>query len=300
MSLMNSLIKYFNRKGIRNYHNTSIDEYKKVRENEIKAVRFCKLSKKVKVNSASYDTLTLTYFTKTSNDQNKIIYYIHGGGFVCGSTKARVMFTNYLANKLGYNVASIDYPLAPEHPFPEGIDACLLGYKELLKTYKSKDIVLIGESAGGNLVLSLLLKIKENNLPFPLTTFSFSPCVQFEKDLDSYIKNAKKEACVGNLNEEVNAVYLKGNKSLLKNPFVSPIYGDFKGCSPVYIFVSEDEKLFDDSKLIYEVLNKQNVQVTLNIRKDMIHTWIIIPYIKEAKKDLKKVKEMIENDAKLK
>ena len=125
------------------------------------------------------------------------------GGFVVGSVKTRRMFTGYLADRLGYNVAAPEYRLAPEHPFPAAPQDCFAAYRVLLNQYAPKRIVLLGESAGGNLVLSVLLQIKDAGLPMPAAALCIAPCVQFDQVLPSHTENRETEAMVDNLSGEV-------------------------------------------------------------------------------------------------
>ncbi|MDD6302244.1 MAG: alpha/beta hydrolase [Bacillales bacterium] len=298
MSLINRIVFIVCKKGRKKYDSKHPFNYKKRRDDEKKQNKYLILPKKVKINRYEENNISYHFVCKETNPKDKIIYYIHGGGFVVGSIETRTLFTTYLAKKLDLNVLAIEYPLAPENPYPYGINACFEGYKKLLEKYSSNKIVLMGESAGGNLVLSLLLKIKDNGLDLPSVAFAFSPCVQFDKELDSYINNYETECAVANLAEEVKKEYLLDNEELLKNPYVSPLYGDFKGMKPIYLYVSTTEYLYDDSVLMYKKLKQDNVETELFVRKGMIHTWITIPTIPEAKKDLKKVKELIKKHIK--
>ena len=296
MSLINRVVLNICKKGKRIYDPLKPLDYPKVRKEEIEKIKKIKISKQISFENEKLGNVSFQHITYEDNPNDKVYFYIHGGGFVVGSPDSRRMFTGYLAKETNYNVYAIDYPLAPENPYPEGINNCLEGYLELLKKYHSNNIILIGESAGGNLVLSLLLKIKELNLSFPYMAFVLSPCVQFDKELKSYKENDKTEGMVANLNEEVLDIYLNGNKELLKDPMVAPLYGDFSGSCPIYLFVSSSEKLYDDSVLLFAKLKEQEIKSELFVRKGMVHTWIVIPQIPEAKRDITKIKKIIDNE----
>ena len=294
MSLVNKIVLHIAKKGKRHYDSNNPANYQEIREKEIAQVGNIGVSKKVTFDNITLNQFPFQLIEKKGNQKDTIVYYIHGGGFVTGSPNSRKMFTSYLTDKISYNVYAIDYSLAPEKPFPNGLNDCVNGYLELIKLYDSNNIILIGESAGGNLVLSLLLKIKELKLPYPKMAFSLSPCVQFDKVLDSYINNVKTEGMVDNLSEEVLDIYLSKDSSLLTNPLVAPLYGDFSGVCPVYLFVSSSEVLYDDSVLMHNKLKECGVKTELFIRKGMVHTWIVIPASPEAKKDLNKISKIIE------
>ncbi|MBO6128574.1 MAG: alpha/beta hydrolase [Pseudobutyrivibrio sp.] len=296
MSLVNYLILKNGLKTKRYFNGVESKDYVAIRKEELQQVSLVKKPKDVTDSEISISGVKVNMISKTSNPKEKIIMYIHGGGFVTGSPESRTMFTYYVADKMGFNVAAVDYRLAPENPFPAGVDDCINVYAELEKKYGAENIILAGESAGANLTLVTLLKIKERGLHFPKCSFAFSPCVQYDRVLDSYINNQKTEGMVTNLSEEVAAVYVCSEEEEdLKNPFVAPLYGDFTGCSPIYLFASSSETLYDDSILLHEKLKANGVPVSLYLRNKMVHTWIIIPAMPEAKKDLKLFKKLIEN-----
>lgn len=298
MSITNKLIFELLKKTVIFYERGKPMDYNKKRELENKLVFISRTPIGVKVKDTKYANVRCHYVSKKGNYKDRIVLYIHGGAFCVGTIDTRIAFTTLIANKKGYNVVAVDYPLAPENPYPAGLNACFEVYKELLKTYKSENIILMGESAGGNLVLTLLLKIKDNGLGIPRLAFSFSPCVQFDKELESYSKNAPTECMVKNLNEEVLDNYLEGNEAMLKDPYVAPIYGDFTGLCPTYLFASKAEVLHDDSILMHEKLKQDGVKTDLFLRKEMIHAWVVIPITRESLTDIRKVFKIIEESYK--
>ncbi|MCR5450819.1 MAG: glycoside hydrolase family 3 C-terminal domain-containing protein [Solobacterium sp.] len=262
--------------------------YSALRKAEIDSVRMIRLPKQVTLLKEQLGGIPAEWLEKENNPSDRIVLYIHGGGFVTGSSEARRNFTSYIADKIGLNVVSIDYRLAPEHPFPAGCEDCLQAYKALLEQFEGKKIILLGESAGGNLVLSLLLNIRTECLPMPAAVFSLSPTVQYDRVLDSYIKNKDTDSILSNLSDEVLDVYLQSHDdAVVRNPLASPYYGDYTECPPVVLWVSDSEILRDDSLLMFERLQKQGVPCRLYMRSGMMHSWLILPFLPEAKKDLK-------------
>ena len=262
-------------------------DYSAARRQEIKSTAMVRIPKDVTVREKSLGGVSAEWIAGKNNPTDRIVLYIHGGGFVTGSSAARGGFTSYIADQLGLNVVSLDYRLAPEHPFPAGPHDCLAAYEALLKLYPAKKIVLLGESAGGNLVLSLLLQAKAKGLALPAAVFSLSPTVQYDRELPSYRNNQPTDCVVTNLCDEVCDVYLRSrDEAVLKDPFAAPLYGDYTGCPPVVLWVSDSEVLLDDSLLLFEKLKEQDVTAKLYRRQGMMHTWIIIPQLRESKKDL--------------
>lgn len=250
----------------------------------------------VQIEQAYLGTVPVEYVMKKSNSTDTIVLYIHGGGFVEGSAKARRSFTTYIANKMNYNVAAINYRLAPEYPFPKAPLDCVEAYQSLLLKYHAEKIILLGESAGGNLVLSTLLYIKNKKLPYPAASFVISPTVQYDQELDSYEDNSDSDCMITNLSEEICDTYLQSTEeSVVKSPYAAPYYGDFTGCSPVYIWSSASEVLRDDSVIMADKLKAENVKCELFLREKMMHAYLIVPAIKESKKDLKTIKKYMDD-----
>nr|WP_297708235.1 alpha/beta hydrolase fold domain-containing protein [uncultured Butyrivibrio sp.] len=188
MSLVNTLILKNGLKTKRYFTSVEEKDYEAIRLEEIRQVSFVKKPKNVNDEMTIIHGVKVHRISAQGNPTDKIIMYIHGGGFVTGSPESRTMFTYYLADKMGYNVVAVDYRLAPEHPFPAGVNDCIDVYEGLLSEYAANNIIIIGESAGANLTLVTLLKIKERGLEFPRASFAFSPCVQYDKVLESYEK----------------------------------------------------------------------------------------------------------------
>lgn len=296
MSFMHSMVFYFCKKGKRRYSPGESQDYPAKRAVEAKQNRLVTVPKSVRIRETVMGGVPVELLSHPDNSTDRVILYLHGGGFVVGSVKTRRMFTSCIANKLGYNVIAPEYRLAPEHPFPAAPQDCFAVYRELLKEYAPDRIVLLGESAGGNLVLSVLLQIKAAGLPMPAAALCIAPCVQFDRILPSYTQNQDTEAMVDNLSEEVFDTYLCSREdSVVRDPLAAPYYGDFAGCPPICLWASESEVLRDDSVIFYEKLKNAGHPCRLYLRGRMIHTWLTIPYIPEARKDLTTVKDCIDN-----
>lgn len=252
--------------------------------------------KEVRIEKENCGGVPVEVITAAKNPTDRVVLYIHGGGFLGGSVETRRMFTTYIANRMEYNVAAVEYRLAPEFPFPAAPQDCLAVYRQIVRKFAPKHIVLLGESAGGNLVLALLLQIKASGLPMPAAAICFSPCVQYDHVLPSYTENQNSEAMVTNLAEEVADVYVCSHeKSRLCDPLVAPLYGDFTHCPPICLWASTSEILRDDSIFLYEKLKKEGHSCQLYLRRGMIHTWMITPFFHEAKKDLKMIRRYIDS-----
>lgn len=288
MSVLHSIITRFLMKNRSFYDPRMPKDYVVARQSEIASAAKARIPANVGVRREALGGIPAEWITGKGNPDDRIMLYIHGGGFCTGSSAARRSFTVHVVHKLGLNAVSLGYRLAPEYPFPAGPADCLAAYRALLERYPAEKIVLLGESAGGNLVLSLLLQAKAQGLPLPAATFALSPTVQYDRELDSYRENLPTDCIVTNLSDEVCDVYLRSHdEALLHDPVAAPLYGDFTGCTPVILFASDSEVLRDDSLILFDKLRRQGVMTKLYMRKGMMHTWVIIPFFKESKKDLK-------------
>ena len=223
--------------------------------------------------------------TKPDNPADKVVYYIHGGGFTGACTKERMRFVSTLARRFGYNVFSIDYRLAPEFRHPCAVYDCLDGYRHLLEQYNPENIVLIGESAGGNLVIALSLLLREKGIPLPKAIYANSPATQLVTYTDSYRAFSLKEDFIvtEGIIENMRGVYFLPGEE--KDPLISPLYGNLSGLPPITVSASECECLLDDAKLLYEKLNAAGNDTRLLTYPKLCHAFIISPQMKRVVRD---------------
>jgi monoterpene epsilon-lactone hydrolase len=226
------------------------------------------------------------------NPQGKIIYYIHGGGFTGASTKERMRFIRRIVKTIHFNVFSIDYRLAPEFPQPNALLDCVDGYTHLLKSFKSQNIVVIGESAGGNLALVLAMYLRDHNLPLPKAIYANSAPTQFSEITENYHRFSLRTDFVvtTTIISNISDIYFK--KEEAKDPYVSPLYGDLKNLPPITLSVSQSECLLDDSIMFYGRLKAEGNEATLLTYPGLWHAFIMSPQkksiVKEAYPDFEK------------
>lgn len=201
------------------------------------------------------------------------VLYIHGGGWVCGSPASHRPITWRLAEETGVPVYAVDYRLAPEHPFPAGLDDCLAAYRALLETgLPASGIVVGGDSAGGNLTLAMALKLKMLGLPQPAGLVCLSPATDLAGSPPSRTSNARADAMFDPRSfATVGAVYCPGHD--LADPLVSPLHGDVSGLPPTLFHVSDAEMLRDDSVLMADKMRAAGVDVTIEVWPKVAHVW---------------------------
>lgn len=265
------------------------------KQNDEKNAPTKKIPKSINLNTINLGGSAAELLTCPENPKNKIIMYIHGGGFVGGSAKTRRDITVFTAGKLGYNVASINYRLAPQHIFPAAPQDCFSAYRALEQQYGGENIALMGESAGGNLVLSVVLQAKAAGIKLPACVVAISPLVQHDKKLPSYSENIDSDCMISNISEELTDVYFKTDApDVLQNPYAAPLYGDLSNFPPTWLIASETEVLRDDSVVFHKKLKKAGRESHLRLYPGLMHAFAIVTTFPEARKALYEMKPFID------
>lgn len=235
-----------------------------------------KLRKGLKLEKAELPHCSGWLVSAEKNPRDKVLCYIHGGGFWSGSTREGFRFVSYAAKHFGYNIFSVDYRLAPNYKCLDAVGDCEDGFRYLLKTYDPKNIILMGESAGGNLVFSLALKLKDDGLPLPGGIISCSPVVQFLHYAYSYYECSCKTdyGITFGINQFVD--YYHGELPV-DSPYISPLLGDLSGFPPVYLDASDCESLRDEARMMYVRLKEEGVDVEYHELRDFFHAMLTAP-----------------------
>ena len=207
-----------------------------------------------------------------------VILYCHGGGYSTGSSLYARTLTGKLAASTSMDVLSFDYRLAPEHPYPEAAwDAMRVWDYLMLRGYGAQDVILAGDSAGGNLALSLALELRNEERFLPRGLVLMSPWTDLTSSGRSHITKAQIDPVLNAAYlEEMIRNYAEGQD--LTDPLISPLFGSYDGFPPVYIQVGSNEILLDDSTMLYKKLLKAKVPAKLDIFKGMWHVFQMSPF----------------------
>lgn len=247
-----------------------------------------------KINMEGIQAEWLIPFSSSTRSE-KVILYLHGGGYVTGSIEDHRMMCGLLANATGTKVLIPEYRLAPEHPFPAALDDALKVYQWLLdQGYSSANMIIAGDSAGGGLSVATVLALKEKSGSLPAAVVCLSPWADLALTGQSHTTKAKAEAI---LNKDVlhEWALCYTDESNLTNPLVSPIHGDFHGFPPLLIQVGSEEILLDDSILLAEKARSAGVDVTLKIWDGMWHVWQALgDLIPENKKTFEEIGQFVQ------
>ena len=202
-----------------------------------------------------------------------IILYCHGGGYMTGSCMYARTITSKLADSTSMDVLSFDYRLAPEHPFPAALEDALKIWDHLmLLGYGARDIIVAGDSAGGNLALTLVHKLKQQERLLPRGLILLSPWTDLTASGKTHQTKAEIDPILNaRYLEEVTEAYAGGRD--LTDPLVSPLFGDFTGFPPTYIQVGGNEILLSDSTRLHKKMLKADVSAHLEVFRGMWHVF---------------------------
>jgi monoterpene epsilon-lactone hydrolase len=208
-------------------------------------------------------------------DISKVILYTHGGGFVVGSTSTHRKFAGHLAKHLGVTAVVIDYRRAPECPFPAQIEDSTAVYRELLaRGFKAQNITTAGDSAGGNLAISTVLKLRDDGVAQPGAVIAFSPWLDMQHIGRTLETNAATDALVNmSVVQGMSAMFL-GQDGSRTNPLANPLKANYKNGFPrLYITVGGAQALLDNATDLAQIAKAAGVDVTLSIVEGMQHVY---------------------------
>lgn len=229
---------------------------------------------------------------------NRVIFHLHGGGYVLALDNGHRNLSMVHGELLdAEKIFLADYRTAPKNTFPDALDDAAKIYKEILnRGINPENIIVTGDSAGGNLALALSLYLKKNNLPQPKCLILISPWTTAENNLPSRKYNEKRDLILGKgtpLYEPVKyPPYAKGiNK---KNPLLSPIYADLKNLPPMLIQVGGYEIFLSECLELAKKAVANDVKVTLTIYPEMSHDFVLLlPEMQESIDSFKEIQDFI-------
>lgn len=222
----------------------------------------------------SADGVDALWIDTPGADAQKVMLYFHGGGFRVGSVKSHYDLIARIAAAAGCRALGVNYRLVPEHQFPAPIDDAVTAYRWLLaQGYKPQNIVFVGDSAGGNLVLASMLSLREQGIALPRAAAVMSVWTDLAALGESYETRAAADPIHQRKMILGMAKGYLGETADPKNPLASPLYGDLHGLPPVMLQVGDRETVLDDSRNFAEKARAAGVEVELEVWDDMIHVF---------------------------
>ncbi len=213
------------------------------------------------------------WITAPDVPQDRLIIYFHGGAYAACSPTTHQDLISRLSRSSGAAALGVGYRLAPEHLFPAAVEDSIATYNWALgHGFEPSNIVLAGDSAGGGLVLSVMLASRDSGVPLPAAGVCLSPWVDLECSGESMAANDHLDDFIkyGALSARAKA-YLGDADP--KHPWASALHADLRGLPPMLIHVGSAETLLDDSTRLATLAKEAGVDVTLKIWEDMVHVW---------------------------
>jgi acetyl esterase/lipase len=231
----------------------------------------------------------------TTKSIDRAILYLHGGGYVIGSTTTHRGLIARISLASHARVLAINYRLAPEHPFPAGLLDALSTYLWLLEQgINPQYLALGGDSAGGGLSLAVCLTLRALHVPLPAALFLISPWTDLTFSGDSVTSRADRDPVLAITDDWLENAYAGGYP--ISHPLISPLFADLSGLPPMLIQVGTEEILFDDSARLSERVIQSGGNATLEIWEGMWHVFqAFAPYVPEAVKAIDQIGSYLQN-----
>jgi acetyl esterase/lipase len=243
--------------------------------------------------AVSADGVTCEWLIPNNSPKDQALLYLHGGGFVFGLTPPHLEMLAFLAQKMGIRTVAVDYRLAPDHPFPAPLDDCVTVYRWLLKQgFSAQNIVMAGDSAGGNLTLTAMMKLRDNGDPLPAAAACLSPVANLA-DRSRSFQGLNDPLLPPKAVKIYNKSYVAHNDA--HDPLISPVFGDWHGLPSLLVHVGEDEILREDAVRIKELAEVAGVDVRLEIYPRMWHVWQLYLSLPQAVQSLDDIAQFLKS-----
>jgi acetyl esterase/lipase len=227
----------------------------------------------VTVTAVALGSVPTAEITVDGVEPRHIVLYFHGGVYVMGDASASADLASQIGRRIHAKAISVDYRLAPEHPYPAAVDDALAAYKALLDNGTApSDIVFAGESAGGGLAIATLVNARDHGLPLPAAAFAMSPYADLTLAGTTVDTKSKADPLLSR--EALQARipdYTAGQDAALV--LISPIFADLTGLPPLIIQAGSHEVLLDDAIRLARQAAIADVEVTLDITAGVPHVF---------------------------
>jgi epsilon-lactone hydrolase len=249
---------------------SSVDEQRRLLREAVSAQP---LPADVTVTAAALDGVPTAEITVDEIEPRHVVLYFHGGVYVIGDAFLAADLASQVGRRTQAKVISVDYRLAPEHPYPAAVDDALAAYEALLRNgIAPSDIAFAGESAGGGLAIATLVNARDHGLPLPAAAFVMSPYVDLTlAGASMETKRAVDPLFSRELLQDRVADYTGGQDAALG--LISPVFADLSGLPPLIIQAGTHEVLLDDAVRLAQQAATADVEVTLDITSRVPHVF---------------------------
>jgi acetyl esterase/lipase len=247
----------------------------------------------IATESVSLDGVPATWFGGPERERTGTLLYLHGGAWCLHLPRIYARFASILSHLTGLRVLLPEYRLAPEHPFPAGVDDCFAAYRWLLdRGYRERPLALAGDSAGGSLSLVTMMRARDALLPLPDCAVLLSPSTDLTMSAPSARYNAQLDPMFSPAAQDLLPdVYCPGQDR--RNPLLSPLFGHWNGLPPLLFHAGSTEMLLDDSVRAHDRATQAGVPAEIEVFVGMPHVWHLITWLPEARLATRQVAEFI-------
>ena len=225
---------------------------------------------------------------------DRVLIYFHGGGYCCGSINTHRVLASFLAHACRARVLNVDYRLAPEHPYPAGVEDGIAVYRWLRsQNVPAAKIILGGDSAGGGLVVAALMSLRDAGDALPAAAVLICPWTDLTMSGES-IRSGAEDELIARLPDliQLKDWYLNGHDPA--DPMVSQIFGDLTSLPPLLVHVGNADILVDDGRRIAERAIEAGVATTLDEWNEMVHVWhSMAPILPEGQQAIDRIGEFV-------
>jgi monoterpene epsilon-lactone hydrolase len=208
--------------------------------------------------------------TAAANRSNHALFYVHGGAYLHGSGLAGAYMAMPLTSLCQMRAFCVDYRMPPDHPFPVGLDDTVEAYRWVLERHRPENIAVAGGSAGGGLAAAFLLKARDVGLPMPGACVLATPEADLTESGDTFETNDTVDVVTRHRLTESIALYANGHD--LRDPYLSPVFGDYhKGFPPTILTSGTRDMFLSNTVLMHRVLLRAGVEAELHVWEAMPH-----------------------------
>lgn len=244
----------------------------------------------VKIETSTLDGVKVFVLTPEViplENRNRLLLHVHGGCFVSNPGESGTAEATYMAGFGHFKVISVDYRMPPDHPYPAALDDAMTAWKAATRMTTPKNMAIFGSSAGGNLTLAIILRAKRDNVPLPGAIAPGTPMSDLTNAGDSFQTNAMLDNVLvapdTNCDKRA-ALYANGHD--LKDPMLSPVYGDMRGFPPAILTTGTRDLLLSSTVRVHRGLRQAGVEAELQVFEGQSHAQfyrdVSAPETKEA------------------
>lgn len=250
--------------------NTPLEEQRRMWEEYAAAA---KIPEGIRIIKEKINDIDVEWLIPEKGAMDQVIVYFHGGGLNQGSIITHRKLCAYVALYTGKRVLVHDYPLAPEHPYPAALNASTGLYLTLLmRGFDSEKIIFGSDSSGSTLSLATMLQLRDQKEPLPGASFHFSPMIDYSLSGESLEERKDREPQLFIEDLEMTADFYC-EASVRKEPYVSPVFGDFTGFPPMLIHVGSEEMLWSDAERLAQQSKDNGVHVAFKSWEGLWHVF---------------------------